>query len=580
MKLTHFTFFKNTPLIDFQNTIHFNSNQERDDFFLKGRHYPTLEITHNDFNWIRNMSTVVLNVKYSDMSGVNYCTFKSGFESTRFYAYVINYEYLNDHAVRVYLLIDGIMTYTQGHVLETLPNLNITRQHLSRTRYDNLAFELKNNSDVLKTDTKYYFKTDKMIFTDLIVLMQSSVDLEGNFGTVDEPKMETSSGRQFDRVTSPLNLYACDIDDFNRFMRKISKFSWIAQNITSLSLIPKIFMENNLTKINFDSSESLQGVDYLYRITGTGTRKIELDSDLQKISKTMDQLYSEFGLDKNEDKHLLRSEYATIEIYNYSGDSLLVDCGQLNEQIGLSLAGDIITGYHNELKIYINRYRTHGGVVSGSYINDSITFDRFDDMPMLIDNAQLGLAKTANQRAYTESKLLTNQVKTIADGNADIKDRFINAASLASNFSPTNLFGKFADEQDYYKQQKAEQLDLALETPSITNQSNGNSFNIANRNFGIHIKYTKPTENELRKIKKYYKLFGYEVNEKSEKLGLVNSMSICNYLQFSGSWTINNADVSIIEMMKAQFENGVRLWHNNNTPNPMTQDVINNKIVR
>ena len=57
-------------------------------------------------------------------------------------------------------------------------------------------------------------------------------------------------------------------------------------------------------------------------------------------------------------------------------------------------------------------------------------------------------------------------------------------------------------------------------------------------------------------------------------------MSICNFLQFSGSWTIKGTDVSIIEMMKAQFENGVRFWHNNNTPNPMTQDVINNKIVK
>ena len=579
MKLTKFTFFKNTPLIDFQNTIHFNSNQERDDFFLKGRHYPTLETEQENYNFIRDRSTVYINAKYKDMSGVNYLTFKSDFESTRYYAYVIEYSYINDDVVKVDFIVDGIMTFTQGHVLETLPNLNISRQHLSRTRYDALATELKNNSDVLKTDTKFYFKTDKMIFNDLIVLMQSSVDLEGNFGTVDEPKMETSSGRQYDSVTSPLNLYACSIDDFNRFMRKISKYSWIAQNITSLSLIPRVFMEENMTKINFDSNESLSGVNYLYKITGRKTQKQALNSDLDKVSKTMNELYTIFGLDPKEDKHLLRSEYGTIEIYNYSGDSLLVDLGQLNENLGLKLVGDIITGYHNELKIYIDRYRSVG-IGNGSYVNDSITFDTFDDMPMLIDNYQLGMAKTANQRKLTESKLLTNQVGTIMDNNADIKDRFVNAVSLASNLSPTSLFGKFTDEMDYYKKQKAEQLDLALETPSITNQSTGNSFNIANQNFGIHIKYSKPTLNELRKIKKYYKLFGYEVNEKSEKLGLVNSMSICNYLQFSGSWTIKGTDVSIIEMMKAQFENGVRFWHNNGTPNPMTQDVINNKIVK
>ena len=57
-------------------------------------------------------------------------------------------------------------------------------------------------------------------------------------------------------------------------------------------------------------------------------------------------------------------------------------------------------------------------------------------------------------------------------------------------------------------------------------------------------------------------------------------MSVCNYVQFSGSWTLPNVDVAIIEMMKAQFENGVRLWHNKNTRNPMIQNSLTNEIVR
>src|SRR5699024_6455368 len=168
----------------------------------------------------------------------------------------------------------------------------------------------------------------------------------------------------------------------------------------------------------------------------------------------------------------------------------------------------------------------------------------------------------------------------VMDPNADLKDRFFNGASLISNLSPSNLFGKFNDEYEYYRTQKAEQADLALETPTITSQTTGNSFNIANKMLGIHFKYSKPSKSEMDKIKKYYKLFGYELNDQSASLDRLNSMSICNYVQFSGSWTIPHADVSIIEMMKAQFENGVRLWHNNNTANPMTQNVLNNKMVR
>ena len=578
MKKTKFRFFKNTPLIDFQNTIHFSSNSERDDFFLNGSHYPELSIQAEDFNFIRDRSSLIIDVPYSQMAGVNYCTFKSDFEPTRFYAYVIDYEYLNDQAIRVNLLIDGIMTYTQGNVLETLPNLSIERQHLSRSKYESNIWELKNNDDILKTNTKRYFKTEKVLFNELIVLITASVDLKSDFGDQDNPNMKTSFGRKFDKITSPLNLYACDVDDFNKLMKALSEYPWISQNIKTMSLMPKVFMEDNLTKVNFSSGNTLSGIDYLYSVSGTRTNKTPLLKELINVSYTLPKLMQLFGLDPNEDKHLLRNEYTTTEIYNYSGGALLVDNGQLNLDSGLSYMVDLVTGYHNEVKLYIDRYRVEKGIQEGSYINDSLTFDTFDDMPMLIDTYGLSMAKTANQRQLTESKLLTNQVSSLTDSSANLKDRFMNAASLASNLSPTNLFGKFTDEYDYYRQQKAEQADMALEIPSISEQTNGNSFNIANNKFGIHIKYSKPTDSELNKIKKYYKLFGYQVNDQSNYLDKVNSMTVCNYVKFSGSWTIPGADVSIIEMMKAQFENGVRLWHNKNTRNPMIQNVLTNKI--
>ena len=587
MKKTKFTFFKNTPLIDFQNTIHFSSNAERDSFFLKGNHYPVLNIEHDNFNYIRDKSSVKISVKYEDMQGVNYCTFKSEFEDTRFYAYVMNYEYLNTDietgydTVRVDLLIDGIMSFTQGNILEQLDNLNIQRQHLSMKSYEEHLFELKNNDDILKTNTKSYFKTDSILFKDLIVLIVSSVDLMSDFGSEDNPKIKTSSGRVFDKITSPLNLYACDIEDFQKLMNALSKYPWISQNIKNMSLLPKMFMENNLKIITFSSKDTLKDVDYLYRVSGVNTSKQALSKELRDKSYSMEETYKLFGLDPIQDRHLLRNEYTTTELYNYSGGQLFIDNGQLNELRGLRFVADIVTGYHNEMMVYVDQYRINsenGALLYGSYTNDSLAFNEFDDVPMLIDNVGLAMSKSANQRALTESKLISNRIKNVMNPNADLKDRFFDGASLLSNLSPSNLFGKFKDEQEYYRQQKAEIADLALETPTITQQSTGNSFNIANNMFGIHFKFSKPSKSEMNKIKKYYKLFGYELNDHGSKLEKVDSMSICNYVQFEGSWTIKNVDVAIIEMMKAQFEGGVRLWHNKNIANPMNQDILNNKM--
>lgn len=580
--LTRFRFFKNTPLIDFQNTIHFNNNYERDAFFLEGGHYSEIPIDNVDFNFIRDRSTIVLPISYDSMRGVNYCTFKSDFEETRYYAYVVNYEYKAPNTVKVYLLIDGIMTYTQGSVLQNLPNLSIQRQHLTKASYNENLWELKNNDDIIKTHTKAYFHTDRILFNELLVVMTSAVDLKGDFGTVDNPKMRTSFGKQFDGITSPLNLYACDLDDFNRLMLALSDFAWISQNIRSLNLIPKIFMEDNLTRINFNSNDSLNGVTYLYEITGIKTSKSTLLQEVLNVSYTMDETLELFGLDPEQEKHLLRSEYTTTELYNYSGGQLFIDNGQLNQYRGLNYWVDIITGYHTEMKVYVDQYRAREnlGDNTGSYVNDSLVFNQFDDIPMLVDTFDLALAKNANQRALAESKLVSNRISNVFDPKANLEDRFFNAANLISNISPVSLFGRFADEYDYYQTQKAEMADLALETPSITQQTTGNSFNIANKMFGIHFKYSRPSQSEMNKIRKYYKLFGYQVNDQSATIDRVDSMNICNYVQFTGSWTIPDADVAIIEMMKAQFQNGVRLWHNNNTPNPMTQNVLNNIMIR
>ena len=164
--------------------------------------------------------------------------------------------------------------------------------------------------------------------------------------------MRTASGKQFDKVTSPLNLYACDMDNFNNLMDKLSDYPWIAQNIKSMSLLPKIFMEDNLTVISFDSDDSLSGVNYLHKITGTRTNKTTLNSELEKLSKNFTELYNMFELDARDERHLLRNEYTTTELYNYSGSQFFVDNGLLNRDRALKFLGDIITGHANELKIY------------------------------------------------------------------------------------------------------------------------------------------------------------------------------------------------------------------------------------
>lgn len=575
-KRTQLTFFKNTPLIDFQNTIHFDSNSDRDDFFLNGNHYPKVESTHNNFNWIRDRSSIDVDIPYEEFMGVNYCTFISEFEpGTRYYAYVVNYEYINPGNTRVYLLIDGIMTFTQDTVLQTLPNLTIHRQHLTFFEYNKREMQLKNNDDILKTHTKRYFYTRSMVFAhnNFKVVFQCSADLEADFGTVDKPLFKTSKGTTYDGITSPVNLYVVDFTEFNTFMESLAPYPWITQNIKKVLMIPNAFINDaDLQEIG-----EIDGGFKNLKVLRRGGRS-EAPVIGSQINLSPVELHMLFGFDVLEEKHLLRNEYVTIEVYSWDGQRIMVDPGQLHNEIGLKFNGMSVIGYANKVAFYLEGYKTSDKEKQGSFLNDAIIFSNFDEIPILVDNYNLALANSANQRELAESKLLTNRVKNVFDSNAQLKDRFMDAASIVSNFSVSSLFGKFTDEYEFYRNQKAEQADLALQAPTITSQTTGNLFQVANALFGLTVKFSKPEASEMDKIRKYYQSFGYQVNEENDYLSHIHSMTIANYLQFKGSWSIPNVPVAIVEMMKAQFENGVRLWHNNGTANPMTQNLMDNEI--
>lgn len=580
MQLTKFEFFYNTPLTDFQNTIHFKSNLERDKFF--DTHYNKLSIEKKSYNYVRSRLTLDVNLTYDNFAGLNYGRFNSGFEPGQyFYFYVIKYEYINDSNVRVYFIIDPIMTYTQGDVLNQLTNLSITRQHLTASDYNKRLPQLLNNDDILTTSSKKYFKTVSETFTDFYVIFQCSVDLEKNFGTEKNPKMSTSSGTTYDKILSPVNIYIVDYAKFNNLMKAMQNYPWITQNISKVTLIPKNFVDSgDFEDVKLYDKVSTDAHVYTFK-KGTKSQNF----DLEKISFKPSKLYEMFNI-PIEEKHLLRSGYCTAEVYSWDGQELNINLGQIDPAEGIQFKALNVIGYANKISFYLKNYQasTADGsdnktVDNGSFLNSSITYENFDEVPVLVDNYKLGMAKNAHQRQLSEDRLLTNRVQSVANPHAQLQDRFMNAVNLVGNLNPTDLFGKFSDEYEFYRDQKAQFADMKLSTPTITNQSTGNAFQVANNFFGLTIKFSKMSANELRKVRMYYKEFGYQIEEDNTQLSDINSMSIANFVQFSGPWTIPGIDVSFMEQMKAQFENGVRLWHNNGTDNPMTQDLINNHII-
>ena len=582
IKTTEFVFFYDTPFTDYQNTVHFSSNSERDNYFLKGNHFNALSYRNQPFNFIRDRSQVKLYMKWEKAQGINYCTFLSDFENRRYYAFVNAIEFLNDEVIQMTLVIDTIMTYTQGRVLENLNSVNVLRQHLSRSSYNYMLPSLRNNDDVIKASNKYYVANFLEQFGGNYVLFQSSADLSKDFGSKKEPNLDSSKGATYDNITSPVNLYVMTYNDFNTFMYKMSKFPWITQNFQKIQLIPEKFID----------SSDLVSVKTKEDITGLKTLKNGATSNqwgLGNLTVSFSRLQEFLGVSQPELRHLVRNEYMTVELYSWNGDALLIDAGKIKTGTGLKFNTRSIIGYHNEVRVYPLDYNsgdveqpikaTNGQTLidTGSFLNTAMTFDSFAEVPILIDNGILGQSQQANRVKNAESKLITNRAKNIATGS-DPKSKFYDSASIISNISPTQLFSKFNDEYDFYKDQQAEYKDLALQPPTTTSSEMGNAFQIANGINGLTMKIGVPSPSDVETIAKYYYMFGFEINDPYSRIDPIDSMTVCNYLRISGTYTIPGIDATLIDQMKALLEGGVRFWHNDGSHNPMQQNIQANKF--
>ena len=114
--------------------------------------------------------------------------------------------------------------------------------------------------------------------------------------------------------------------------------------------------------------------------------------------------------------------------------------------------------------------------------------------------------------------------------------------------------------------------------------TNNNSLAIKRGYFGLTVKYSAISPENMQAVINYHNQFGYDWN-RIDDLADTNSMKYVNYVKFSGNWNINNRHVpqAIMEQIRVQFENGVKIWHNpNNVDNPFQEHdaLINNVRVK
>ena len=566
MKLSQFTLYKNTNFTDMQNTLHFNSNNERDNWFstyFTGNNVLTFK---NPFNFRYDRGTLKVPIVMNDLQGFNYCKFIDGFDGKTYYAFIVKTSYLNDRTTQLDLVIDVVMTYTQGNILENLQNVEVIRQHLPLEQLKGREEYLRTNNDILPTSTMMFIdpsdftsnNSNGVMFDSFMYIIQSAVELDNDFGSEDKPKMNTATGGTYDGITSAISLYLVASSDLDRLLTELSKFPWITQNFKTIVKVPAFFFD--LSQLNTVDCKGVQ----LHVLDG---EKISTVLPLPFVL-TKPKIKEVLGLKDFED-YLVRDQVINIYLTDYRGNQLNFETGKIKDNN--TIYANSVLGAFNEIDIYSLQYGQRNSSKSkhGFYRDNQMTISTFDNVPVLINNYTLNKANTAYSRQLENSRQITSRISTITNPNASVKDRLFNAISVYSNVfsgglmsAPAKAVGLFSDEYEYYRNQKAQMNQWKIAPPTVSEGGYSNSVLNKTGDYGIWLKVSTINTNELNSLRRYYGAFGHEAMPNDNQIYNVNSMSKANWVQFKGNYWIADVDRELFDQLKTLFEGGVRLWHN------------------
>lgn len=564
MKLTRFTLYKNTLFTDMQNTVHFNSNEERDQFFNREFTGSNVKTFEAPFNFRRDMGTLKVPELFENLMGFNYCKFVNGFDNKTYYAYIVSMKYLNDNTTQLDIVIDTVMTYTQGNILENLQNVEVIRQHLPQNIMNRRMDFLRNNSDTLQTSSMMFVDSTLLggavVFSDFYYIIQSAVVLDGDiekFGTEDKPKMKTANGSTFDGVSTPINLYLCSGELLTEWTSKMSDYPWIMQNVKTIIKIPSILIDTSKLETKTCAGVTMWRLAY----------KKESEKLVLPFQINEKRLREFLGLRSNE-TYLLRDNVINCYLTDFRGNQLNFETGKIGEKNNIVLS--CVLGVTNEIDVYSEHYGERDTSLSkhGFYRDNQMTITQFDNVPVMIDNYTLNKANTAYSRQLENSRQISGRVGAITGKDSSLEDKLFNAVSVYSNVfsdgltsAPAKAAGLFSNEYEYYRDQKAQFNQWKITPPTVSEGSYSNSNLIKTNDYGIWLKVSRINDDELNNLRSYFGKFGFEAMSNDNILYDVTSWTHCNWVQFRGNYVIPDIDRELFDVLKTIFEGGVRLFH-------------------
>lgn len=550
-----------TDLTDNKNTHYFRSKAEQEKFFEQ-----KIYREFDNYRYIRQESALQISGVYDDYVMCDYVMFRNtNFSGKWYYAFIESLEYISDSATLVRLKLDVIQTYMFecDFTFKNFIARANTRQELGGLPYITSLFpeQLEHGRDYVTCHTEFYN------FINVSYIIASSVDLEADYGDINNPEMSTSTGGIFDKVPSALNYYyvrAGSSDSISKVLKALQKYPWIAQNIQSITIVPDklLGVSPKSHTIELPGGVNLQQLDDGYE---------SINTDILSITNVTRFLPNYIN------SKLYTYPYSFLEITSYNGQQLIVKPESLP---GWNLTIELVNFFGSEPRIAIcvrgcnsqndNGFVVNNRVYSGDFLDSSIVIGDLPQCPVLIDNYIMYQANNAN------SFKLSNAINSYNKKEAVTMSAIEGGANLLSNLATLNLGGAIRSTYEATKsaymsvknseisirQQSAKIQDAEITPPSLAGQSGGDAMSIANDFFGVFVKFKTIRKEYADRLDEYFTRYGYQVNVIDSVQKYVDTNTEFNYIQTIGAQVGGLIPSEYKAEIQYILDNGITFWHN------------------
>lgn len=462
-----------------------------------------------------------------------------------FYAFITRLEYRAPSTTRVYFEIDVFQTWMfDFSFLQCL----VERETVPAVRGDKFftaeGLDFGTNYEVVASQTVDLVGLESQSGGSY-VLITSTIDLSVDFGSYENPNIESATGVRINNLPGGCNFYKLNLDQVPEFFGALKGYPWVSNGIIGLTIIPDYMLATvPVTTIELGGS--------------SGILIQQLNSGNNVISSTgvyTGNIFSNFP----EVMHpkLLMFPYSFIEISCQNGTSLIVKPQYLNNQ-SLTIYRRSVVGMSPEIKYYLDGY-----CGDGDMYDYSLTINDLPQLPVLNTSYLLSVSQTL-------ASANMSKVGGFVTGSIGYMGGLVSGAAGAGFAGLLNsLLGNTGNYvyNTLSSAQQAEQASAAAEaqSPTLQTQAGGSGFNYATGEMGVVIRWKMVSSEYRAIIGEFFNKYGVKTTR--VKTPNIRQMTRFDYLKTIGcklSAAMPNDDEEIIVQA---CNNGITFWHDNNIGN-------------